>query len=118
MIIVCHVIFQDHMIKGNMALRAGDHQGGSINILSSLVVKSTVLVDIMILLSRHLTRTRDKRIIWLYGQERIKVGYVPAKFGDHRPSDSGDIMILTCHIISQDHVIKGLYAFTDWSPSR
>ena len=69
-------------------------------------------------MSRHLTRPRDKRIIWLYGQERIKVDYVPAKFGDHRHSDSGDIMVLICHIISQDHLIKGSWDFTGWSPSR
>ena len=49
MIIVCHVIFQDYMIKGHMALRAEAHQGGSINILQSLMAKGTVVVDIMIL---------------------------------------------------------------------
>ena len=70
------------------------------------------------ILSRHFTRPRDKRIIWLYGQECIKVGYVFAKFGDHRHSDSGDIMILISHIISQDHLIKGPYDFTGWIPSR
>ena len=61
------------MIKGHMILRAGDHQGGSINILPILVDKGTVVVD---------------------------------------------IMILFCHVISQDHVIKESYGFMGRSVSR
>ena len=34
-----------------------------------------------------------------------------ATFGGQRHCDSGDIMILVCHVISQDHVIKGSYDF-------
>ena len=41
-----------------------------------------------------------------YGQQPIKVGYYPAKFGGHRHNDSGDIVVLVCHVISQDNVIK------------
>ena len=41
--------------------------------------------------------------MWLNGQE----GNYPAKFGGHRQCGSGDIMVLVCHVISQDHVIKG-----------
>ena len=37
----------------------------------------------------------------------IKVGYYLAKFGDHRHSDGGDIVVLVSHMISEDHVIKG-----------
>ena len=36
----------------------------------------------------------------------IKIIYHPTKFGDHRHSGSGDIMVLACNVISQDHVIK------------
>ena len=36
----------------------------------------------------------------LYRQESFKVGFHPAKFGGHRHSDSGDIMLLVCHVIS------------------
>ena len=41
-----------------------------------------------------------------------------AKFGDHRHCDSGDIMILVCHMILQDHVIKWSFEFTGRIPSR
>ena len=30
----------------------------------------------------------------------IRINYLPAKFGDDRHSDSGDIMILVCDVIS------------------
>ena len=41
-----------------------------------------------------------------YGQQPIKVGYHPAKFGGHRHTDSGDTVVLVCQVISQDNVIK------------
>ena len=46
-------------------------------------------------------------MILLYRQESIKVGYHPVKFRGHRHSDNGDIVVLVCHVISQDHMIKG-----------
>ena len=30
-----------------------------------------------------------------------------SKFSDHRGYDNGDIIVLVCHVISPDHVIKG-----------
>ena len=42
----------------------------------------------------------------LHGQEPIKVIYHPAKICGHGGYDSKDIIILVCHMISQDHVIK------------
>ena len=57
-------------------------------------------------------------MILFYRQEFIKLGYHPVKFGGHKHSDNGDIMVLVCHVISQDHVIKGLYDFEDRSLSR
>ena len=45
--------------------------------------------------------------MWLYRQESIKAIYHPSRFGGHRHCGSGD-MILVCHVILQDHVIKGL----------
>ena len=38
-------------------------------------------------------------------------------FCDHRQCDNGDIMVLACHVISKDHVIKGSYDFMGSSPS-
>ena len=46
-----------------------------------------------------------------YRQESNKVGYFPAKYGSHGHSDSGDIVISVCHLISKDHVIKGSFDF-------
>ena len=46
------------------------------------------------------------------------VSYHPAKFGGNRHSHSGDIMVLACHMISQDHLIKASCDFISRSPSR
>ena len=35
------------------------------------------------------------------------MGYRPVKFGCQKHSVSGNIVILVCHVISEDHVIKG-----------
>ena len=43
----------------------------------------------------------------LYGQELIKTNYHHIKFRDHRHSGSGDMVVLVCHVILQNHVIKG-----------
>ena len=50
-----------------------------------------------------------------YGQEPITVNYYLAKFQGHKQSGSG-IMISICHVISQNHVIKGLCDFIGGSP--
>ena len=34
------------------------------------------------------------------------ISHHPTKFRGHRHCDSGDIISLACHVISQDHVIK------------
>ena len=40
----------------------------------------------------------------------------PAKFSGHMHSDSGNIMVLVCHKVSQDHVIKELMRHYGWEP--
>ena len=47
-----------------------------------------------------------------------KVNYHPAKFGGHRHYGNGDIVVLVCHITSQDHVIKASCDFMGKGPSR
>ena len=44
--------------------------------------------------------------MWFYRQEPINIGYHPAKFGGHKHCGSEDVVVLVCHVISQDHVIK------------
>ena len=41
-----------------------------------------------------------------------------AKFGDHRHYDSGDIMVLVCHVNLQDHVTYGSINFMGDGLSR
>ena len=45
--------------------------------------------------------------MWIYGQDPIKVTYQPAKFGGHKYSDRGDIVVIVCHVISQTMWQKG-----------
>ena len=54
-----------------------------------------------------LTRLHDQSAMWPYGQVPIKVSYHHAKFVNHKHSGSRDTILLVCHMISQDHVIKG-----------
>ena len=46
--------------------------------------------------------------MWFYRQESIKVSYHPAKFGGHRHCGSENIMVLMCHVLLEDHVVKGV----------
>ena len=46
------------------------------------------------------------------------VSHHPNKFGGHRYCGIGDIIVLVCNLITQDHVIKGSSAFIGSSPSR
>ena len=42
----------------------------------------------------------------------------PAKFSGHRHSGGGDVMVLVCHVISQDHLIKKSSDFMGRTPTR
>ena len=42
--------------------------------------------------------------MYLYGP--IQVNYHPARFSSHKHCASGDIIVLVCHVILQDIVIK------------
>ena len=45
------------------------------------------------------------------------MGMSPAKFVGYRHCDSGDVMVLVCHVILQHHMIKGLCDFMEGSHS-
>ena len=55
--------------------------------------------------------SRNWRITWWYGWGLLIVCHHPAKFSGHRHRASGYLIILVCHVISQDNVIKGSYDF-------
>ena len=39
-----------------------------------------------------------------------------AKFGDHRHCGRGDIMVLVCYVILQNHMIRGSCKYKDETP--
>ena len=47
-----------------------------------------------------------------------QVSHDATKFGGHRYCHIGDIMLLVCHVILQDHMIEGLSNFMGKTPSR
>ena len=63
-------------------------------------------------------RPRDQRVKQLHGWDSLKVSHYPAKFCGHRRIGIGDIMVLVCHVISNDHVIRGSSNFMGRSLSR
>ena len=52
----------------------------------------------------------------LYGQSPQE-SHHSTKFGSYRHFGSGDIVILVCQVISEDHVIEGSCDFMSRSPS-
>ena len=52
-------------------------------------------------------RTRDSRFIWHYGLGLLIECHHPPKSVDQGHCGSGYVMVLICHMISQDQVIKG-----------
>ena len=54
----------------------------------------------------------------LYGYKPLKVCHHPTTFGGHRQYGSGDVMVLVCHVISQENVMKRSYDFIGRTPSR
>ena len=48
----------------------------------------------------------------LYWKTIFKLSHHLVKFGDHRHRGSEDLMLLVCHEISQDHIIKGSYVIS------
>ena len=50
--------------------------------------------------------------------EAAQVSPHPAKFCGHRHCGSGDIMVLFCHVVLQEHVTKGPSSNMARSPSK
>ena len=89
MALIYHVILQDYVIKGSF-----DFMDRS---------PSRQVTILQCLVSHHLSHPASHH---------------PTKFGGHRHCDGGDIIILVCHVISQDHVMKPSCDFMSKSPSR
>ena len=66
MVLVCHVILQDHTI--NVSTNSmGKSLSRYVITLPSLVVIGTVVIEICFISSRDLARPRDQGIMWHYG---------------------------------------------------
>ena len=123
MVLVCHMILQDHIIKGPC-----EFMGRSPSRLSYHPAKFGSHWDCQVwqpqatwqqtyngYLSCDLARKCNQNIR-LYGLQPLKVCHHSSKFGAHRGCESGDIMVLVCDMILQDHVIKGSCDFMDGRP--
>ena len=49
--------------------------------------------------------------MWLHGLELLKVSHPPTNFFDHKYCGGGDIMVLVCHMIFQDQIMKQSFDF-------
>lgn len=82
MVLVCYVIFQEHVINEYMALWVEFHQGK----LPSWEIW-WIFNDFYV--SGDPTRSHDQSIIWCYNSELLKVGHDPGKCGGHIHFGSG-----------------------------
>ena len=69
-------------------------------------------------LSSGLTGPRDWRIIWHYRWKPLMISYHHTTFGGDKHCGSEDVMILICHVISQDHLTKEPCSFINTSNLR
>ena len=58
-------------------------------------------------MSLDVARTHNQRMEQHYGKKPLMTNHQLAKFVCHRHYCKGDIIILGCHVISQDQVNKG-----------
>ena len=74
-----------------------------VSTLPSLLVISLVKMKVQVF--------QIAMVMQIYQWKLLTIYHNPGKFGDPRHGDSWDIMNLTCHLISHDHMLKGLYEF-------
>ena len=61
---------------------------------------------------------RGERVDKHNGMEFLKTSHHSAKFCGQRHCGSGDMMILVCQVMSQDHITKGTRDLMGRKPSR
>ena len=99
--LICHVISQSHVIEGSCNLKSGRSSLHVTTMPGSLAI-GIVVVEMFLVFP---VRPRDQRVMQLHGQESLNVSHHPPMFCGHRQCDSGDIIILDCHVIWHDHMI-------------
>ena len=114
---ICHVTSWDHVFEVSC-----DNMGGSsswyVTTLPNLVAIEIAVVEICFWFAMWSYKTT-----WLKSYVALLVGaptisHLPAIYGGHRHSVSWVIMVLVCHMVSQDHMIKESCHFMSRSPSR
>ena len=55
-------------------------------------------------------------VMWLYDWDLLILGHHAANFGDFRPCGRGNKTFSICHVISRDHIFKGLGEFIGETP--
>ena len=98
---ICHVTSQNHVIE-----RSSNFLSWSslchVTTLPNLVARGIVVVEV-----HFYFVTWSSKTIWLKDQVTITIG-APAKFDDHKQYSNGDIIVLFCHMIQQNHVTRRL----------
>ena len=87
-------ISRDHAIKGLCDI-IGVSPSWEVIILLSLVAIGTLVIAMKWFL-----------ILFLMSFDNIKLHHHPSKLGGHRHCGCGGIMVLVCHMIFHDHVIR------------
>ena len=86
-----------------------------VTILPSFVVTCIVIMETCFFAPCSCKTTWSKGRVTLRLEPLIE-SHTSAKLGSERHLGSGDIMVLVCHVISQNHVAKGVSNITDMSP--
>ena len=101
MLLVCHVISQDHMTEGWSNIMGGS-PSWQVTSLPNLVAIGTAVVEMTlichVILENHALEGWSDFIGW----SPSRLSYCPAKFKD---------MVLVLRVILQDHVIRALWLY-------
>ena len=108
--LICHVISKEHVFKRVVWLYAWKHLIVTHQIAKFNGHELCGTGDIMVFWRKwsfgeklHATILPGCAFVSLW-KELVIVYPQPAKFGRHKHCDSGCIMILVCHVISQEHL--------------
>ena len=119
MVLARHVMSQDRKILNGLWNFIGSNPSRWATILSSLLATGTLEVEKQWSSSATwLCKTTRSGCCRLTVLEPFKISHHPTKFHGHRHCGSGDVMALSYHVMSQDHVIRESCDFMGSNSSR